>query len=90
MRYVTSIERRAEARGLEKGVEQGIEQGLKAAREAVLEILALRFAVIPAELTQYINAITTLAHLKTLLRHAALSSSIEEFEHLATAETDRP
>ncbi len=77
MRYVTSIERLA----LQDGIEQGIEQGmLKSTREAVLEILKLRFNSIPSDLIDEVNALTDLAQLKELTRQAVLVGTVEEFE----------
>lgn len=55
MRYVTAIERMAEARGIEQGIEQGITQGIEQGIEQgitqnawknIMQILLLRFVEI--------------------------------------------
>jgi flagellar biosynthesis/type III secretory pathway protein FliH len=87
MRYVTSIERIALQEGIEQGIEQGVEQGieqgsLKTAREAVLEILNLRFQPVPEDVIAAISNMTDLTHLKLLLRQAAIAGTLEEFERI--------
>lgn len=81
MRYVTSIERRAIQQGLEKGLEQGLEQGnLEGARTSIVEVLKLRFLVVPLELIEQLQAVAELALLQSLLRAAVTAGTIEEFE----------
>ncbi len=73
MQYVTSIERLA----LQDGIEQGM---LKRSRDAVLDILKLRFNSIPSDLIDEVNALTDLAQFKELTRQAVLVGTLEEFE----------
>ena len=77
MPYVTSVERR----GIQQGIQQGIEQGvLQNAREAVVDILEVRFGNVPQSMVQRIHAMEDLDLLKMLHRKAATVPSLEEFE----------
>jgi hypothetical protein len=69
MPYVTSIERLARIEGV-----------LQNSREAVLEVLEVRFSALPHELIERINQIEDLELLKTLLRQAITIGSISEFQ----------
>ncbi|MCP4112822.1 MAG: hypothetical protein GY749_46070 [Desulfobacteraceae bacterium] len=67
--------------GVEKGVEKGIEKGiLEEARGMVIEALAERFVVIPAELKESVYSVGHHEELKQLLRYAIRSPHIEDFE----------
>jgi len=68
MQYVTAIER--------KGIEQGIEQST---REAIIEVLTLRFQKVPAELLAQLDEISDIAQLKELLKWAVVEPSLEAF-----------
>ena len=76
MTYVTSVERF----GIEKGLKQGQQLGLIAGvREAVLDVVEVRFASVPEPIAQRVNRIEDAAWLKRLLRQAALTPSLAEF-----------
>ena len=63
----------------QKGLEQGI---LRNAREAVLEILEVRFGTVPLALKEEVQGISDPAFLKALLRKAIQIPSLEDFEAL--------
>lgn len=82
---------RMELRAMQKGIEQGIEQGrqegieqgsLQNARESVLEVLDIRFEVVPSELIEAINEIEDTSFLKQLLRDAIAIDCLEAFQQL--------
>jgi hypothetical protein len=76
MTYVTSVERF----GIEKGLKQGQQLGLIArGREAVLDVVEVRFASVPETVAQRVNRIEDAAWLKRLLRQAVLTPSLAEF-----------
>jgi vacuolar-type H+-ATPase subunit F/Vma7 len=77
MPYITSIERRAMARGELQG-------RLETAREAVIEVLETRFEVVPQSMVEVINELNDLSVLKSLLRQAATIASLSEFRNLST------
>jgi hypothetical protein len=77
MKYVSTIERLAERRGIEQGIEQGREQAL---REAILDVLAERFGLVPDRFSDLLNQIEEIAVLQTLLRQAVTIASLELFE----------
>jgi predicted transposase YdaD len=69
--------------GREQGLEQGLTQGaLQTGREAVLEILDIRFGRIPATLARQIQTLDDPAFLKHLHRQALQVDSLEAFEAL--------
>ncbi len=69
--------------GLQQGLEKGLEQGLlQNGREAVLEILEIRFVQVPQPLTERIRAIQDSAALKRLHRQALQVDSLEDFTTL--------
>jgi predicted transposase/invertase (TIGR01784 family) len=79
------------AQGMEQALEQGLEQGLERGltqgiiqngREAVLEILEIRFERVPAPLTEQVQALDDPAFLKRLHRQALQVDSLEAFEAL--------
>ena len=75
MEYITSVERI----GIKKGIQQGIQQS---AREAVIDILELRFEVVPEAIVNRLNEIYDPSILKTLLRKAVKVTCLEEFEQI--------
>jgi hypothetical protein len=69
--------------GLQQGIQQGVQQGmLEDAREMVLEALAERFGVIPAELEKCVLAMDSRRQLKELLRQVLRVQSLDEFQKL--------
>ncbi|NET60619.1 MAG: transposase [Symploca sp. SIO2E6] len=87
MPYVTTIERWARQEGLEQGLEQGIEQGLEQgilqkSREAILEVLEVRFGSVPEELATSLNQIQEDSVLTSLHRQAITVASLEMFQEL--------
>lgn len=78
---------RMELRAMQKGIEQG---SLQNARESVLEVLDIRFEVVPPELIEAINEIEDTSFLKQLLRDAIAVDSLEAFQQLLSQrETER-
>ena len=75
MEYVTSVERI----GIKKGIQQGI---LQSTREAVIDILELRFEVVPESIVNRLNEINDPSILKILHRKAVKANSLEEFEQI--------
>ena len=79
MEYITSVERI----GIKKGIEQGMQQGiLQKAREAVIEILEVRFEVVPGSIVKTINGIDEPSVLKMLLKKGATVGSLPEFKQV--------
>ncbi len=72
MTFITSIEEI----GIEKGIQQGI---LQKAREAVIEVLEIRFEDVPETLVEAINTLGDADILKTLHKQAVIVESIEQF-----------
>ncbi len=73
MPYLTSIERR----GIQQGIQQGI---LQKSREAVIEILEVRFERVPDSTAEIITRIDDLSILNMLHKRAAMVGSLEEFK----------
>ncbi len=73
MQYITSFERH----GIQKGVQQG---QLQASREAVEDILQVRFDPVPESIIEVLQAIDDVAELKQLHREAVTVSTLEEFQ----------
>ncbi len=69
MPYVTSIERRAQAKGM-----------ILKGREDIIDVLQIRFQEVPGKLARSINKIEDEEQLKTLLRQAVTIGSLAEFE----------
>ncbi len=70
----------------QEALEQGLEQGmLQNGREAVLEILEIRFERVPVPLTEQIRTLDDVAVLKRLHRQALQVDSLEAFEALLPA-----
>ena len=80
MRYVTSVERIGIKKGTEQGIQQGIQQGiLQTAREDILEILDVRFDIVPQTLVERVNRVDDPTILRILLKKAATAVSPEEY-----------
>jgi hypothetical protein len=80
MKYVTSVERH----GIKKGRQEGL---LEKSREAIVDVLQVRFDDVPDGLVEAINAIDDLAVLKQLHRDAVTVRSFEEFTALLDRQT---
>ncbi len=93
MTYVTSAERIGYQRGIEAGLQQGCEVGLQqglqqgrevgellTAREAVLEVLQIRFGKLSPSLDERLKLLNNLTILKQLLKKAVIIPSIADFE----------
>ena len=79
--WISNYERRAIKRGMQRGIQQGIQQGaVQTAREAVLEVLSLRFQAVPPSLSERIHQLEDLSVLKELHRKAITVRSLKEFE----------
>jgi hypothetical protein len=77
MQYVTHIERR----GIQQGLQQGLEQGqLQKSREAVNDVLKVRFHRVPKALIDQINALSDTLRLSALLKEAIVIDSLAAFE----------
>jgi thymidylate kinase len=81
MPHITLFEELALKEGLEKGIEKGLEKGIvQTAREAILDVLDIRFGQVPDSLRERVNAIGGERNLKDLHRRAILTPSLEEFQ----------
>ena len=91
MPYVTSAERfgirKGLQQGIEKGLQQGIEKGLQqgiekgqviAGREAVLELLEVRFGSVPEGVRERVNAERNLERLRRWHRLAATCPTLKD------------
>ncbi|MDB9313886.1 hypothetical protein PN462_12305 [Spirulina sp. CS-785/01] len=85
MPYVTSIERSARQEGIEQGIEQGI---LRKSREDILEVLEVRFKVVPEGLRDTLNQIEQKSILTTLHRQAITVDSPEAFQSLVNQQLE--
>lgn len=80
MTYITSFERYGMRKGMKKGLEQGKEKGrLENAQSSILEVLEVRFGVVPPAMRDHIGQLTDLEACKSLLRHATSVASLEDF-----------
>ena len=75
MPYVTSFERLARQEGISEGI-------LQKGREVVIEVLEVRFEVLPSDLIEKINQIEDLELLTTLHRQGITIGSLAEFQEL--------
>ncbi|MBW2010415.1 MAG: hypothetical protein JRI32_01865 [Deltaproteobacteria bacterium] len=67
--------------GKQEGIQQGIQQGiLQKSREDVIEILEMRFGIIPRSILSVLNEISDPLTLKSLLKKAVTLKSLDEFE----------
>jgi hypothetical protein len=100
MRYATSVERLALQEGIEQGIAQGLErdleqrlgQGLEQgvlqkAREAVIEVLEIRFESLPKVTVEQIQKLSKVELLTKLHRQAVLAPSLVEFQQAMIALT---
>jgi len=59
MRYVTSVERLANKRGLQQGVQQGVQLGVQLGESLIIErLLAKRFGALPEEVSRRLTLAT--------------------------------
>ncbi|NES19855.1 MAG: hypothetical protein F6K41_13215 [Symploca sp. SIO3E6] len=72
-----------EVRAMQKGIEKGIGQGtVQNARESVIEVLTIRFEVVPPETIEAVNQIEDASVLKQLHRQAIVINSMVDFQQL--------
>jgi len=68
---------------IKQGLQQGLQQGiLQKSREAVIDILEVRFKVVPQSIVKTLNEISDPSILKILYRKAVEVKSLEEVGHL--------
>ena len=84
MPYITSVERIGIQKGIEQGREQGREQGLQQgmleeAREMVLRAIHVRYKLVPTDIEAQVQRIDTRATLASLLEHAIMRETLDEF-----------
>jgi len=82
MKYVTSIEEMGREEGLQQGLQQGAE---KAALDALLEILDARFGPVGPDISKAVGRIHDLTVLRTLIRAAAVTDSLDSFARVLSA-----
>ncbi len=85
MPYMTSTERIAREEGMMQGITQGITQGisrgqLESLREAVMDILEVRFGSITSGIRKKISTCSDLKRLKEVHRQAVLIGSPDELD----------
>ena len=73
MKYVTSIERQAWKKGYEEG------RKIKIKQDIVIEVLILRFGIIPDDLRMRIKKIRDMSQLEKLFDWAVLDPSVDAF-----------
>jgi hypothetical protein len=62
------------------GQQKGYGEGLQSTRETVLEVLNVRFGIVPKDIIKKIRAISHLDMLKHLIIQATLSSDLDNFK----------
>jgi predicted transposase YdaD len=73
-------------RWMEEGKRKGLEEGVRAhAREAVLEVLGVRFGPVPGSLRERIAETADLELLRTWLKKAIVAESLQEFQGMVGA-----
>ncbi len=77
MPYITSVERIGMRKGREEGLQLGLQQGLQ---QGLLETLDVRFGIVPVSISDDVGQIQEPDRLRTLLRWAIRSASLEEFQ----------
>jgi len=82
MRYVTNFERLARQDGLSEAI-------LKKGREAVIEVLTVRFQEAPPSLVEAIATLEDPDQLKTLHRQAITIGSLSDFQKIVETFGDR-
>lgn len=80
MPYVSSAERFGIEKGLKQGRQEGLEQGLEGLKEAIRDVLTVRFQELPTNLITKIDEIKDLTRLKELHRKALQVNTLMEFE----------
>ncbi len=81
MQYVTSIERLGRLDGQKEGKREGKREGMqKFAREAISDMLRIRFKRIPRNITSMIRSIENEDDLKLLLKSAVITPDIATFQ----------
>ncbi|MBC2695735.1 MAG: hypothetical protein HF982_10770 [Desulfobacteraceae bacterium] len=83
MGLVSVLKEEGRQEGIQQGMQQGIQQGMQqSARESVIDILELRFEIIPKSILNRLNEIYDPSILKILHRKAIKVNSLEEFEQI--------
>ncbi len=83
VQYVTSIGRLVRQEGIEAGIEAGLEQGvLQKAQETAIDVLEVRFGMVPTSIVKTIEKIEDENRLSALFRKAIAIDSLEEFQTL--------
>jgi len=68
-------------KGMEKGIQKGMDKGMKKAmEESIISVLSVRFGDISANMTDMIHHIRNKSRLNEILKLAATSGSLSEFE----------
>ena len=85
MQYITSFERIGEQRGLAKGKAEGKAEGTaegkaEQSRQAILDVLTIRFEFVPEAIGALLLGIKEIEVLRELHRQAVLSPSLSKFE----------
>jgi hypothetical protein len=86
VRFVTSIERTALAKGHQQGLQQGF---LQKSQEAVVEILVTRFQRVSKVLQKKIQTLNDTSLLSQLLKEAVLVESVQAFEELVDQQSPK-
>ena len=86
--------------GLQKGIQQGLKKGIEqgeikgkeegqiaAVRAAVVDVLESRFNRVPRKLSGQLNKITDADRLRELVRQAATTATVKEFETQLTSQS---
>ena len=76
MAYMTPTYQLVKEEGVEEGLQAGIQQK---AREAVVDVLNIRFGTPAPAIIERVNAIEDTEILKALLTQAVIAESLEEF-----------
>lgn len=95
MRYITSVERMGIEKGLQQGIQQGLQQGIQQgiqqglnigfteeARESVIEVLEIRFSVIPEDIARQIKSVEVRETLRSLRKQAILCKDLNSFRKM--------
>ena len=87
MPYVTSWERQGFEKGVKEGIQQGIQQGkqeerIHESRQSIIEILELKFQVLPKSLIEAIQKLDDYEQLRLVRRQAVQATSLDEFSAL--------
>jgi len=73
--------------GLKQGIQQGLQQGLsigfiQEARESVIEVLEIRFGIIPEDIVRRIKSVEIIETLRSLRRQAMLCKDLNTFREM--------